>query len=146
MSEGSKPISRGHTNVLATVFERAPASNNNHSDERLLGVRQMMPAFATSKRSERSFPQRAPLSISAEERNGFRALIIRGNQLRSALATAPLRGPDQLMKTSIYIHLTSSASLITSIFLLFRFFDFLTATLVAITWSVAGEGTLEGAA
>jgi len=67
----------------------------------LLGVKQMIPAFAASRRDATSVLHRAPLSISADESQGLIALMILGSHPRRASAAARLRSPDQLMNTSI---------------------------------------------
>jgi len=68
---------------------------------KLFGVRQMMPAFEVASAAARSEFQRAPLSMSAEDSQGLKALTIMGKYSLSASATARLRGPDQLMKMSM---------------------------------------------
>jgi len=61
----------------------------------------MIPAFAAASLIAKSEFQRAPLSMSAEDSHGLNALTTFGNQFRRASATAPLRGPDQLIKMFI---------------------------------------------
>src|SRR5437879_12419321 len=60
-----------------------------------------MPAVAVASAAARSELQRAPLSMSAEDSQGLKALTIMGKYSLSVSATARLRGPDQLMKMSI---------------------------------------------
>ena len=83
------------------VFESAPDSKRIQSECRLEGVRQMMPAFAASNLVAISKLHRAPLSTSAEDSQGLRALMTFGSQALRASAAAPLRAPDQLMNTSM---------------------------------------------
>jgi len=87
--------------VLSKVLDSAPASKRIQGSLRLLGVRQMIPALVCASLLAISELQRAPLSMSADDSHGLKALTILGSHFLRACARAPLLGPDQLMKISM---------------------------------------------
>src|SRR5579871_4288554 len=95
------PRSNVHTQVFPTVLDKAPASNSSQGEFRLLGVMQIIPALADASFDDISLCHNEPLSISADESQGLKALTTFGSQLRRASASAPLLGPDQLTKISM---------------------------------------------
>ena len=95
----------GATKDFSIVFERAPASKDNHGASRLSLVTHNIPKVESSNSLAMSTLQRAPLSISSEETYGSIELIIYGSHSLSNCATLRLLLPDQLINTFIFLNL-----------------------------------------